>query len=453
MPGPRDFSFSPLGGAATTPLADGEPSTRDEAARLLHRVPGWHVQHYRLFALLYPLLVICCSNESSPPSGPAATSDRSPSAAGAALPEHAAIQRAYTAPPRSSSLNWPVKTFPQGNWIVRAPGELGMSTSGLAAVAAFLGGEGFVARRGYQVYTWGSTSQVTDIASSVKSIIGFLTVKAVQTGKLSSLDSKVNVLEPRLNSINPNLDYKDRNITWKHLANMMSGYGITKKPGAYYDYSDYNVALWFDALLKAYRVSPSEVNSKLFRPHIAGPLRMQDNPDMQSCKAGNVGRACMSVRDFARWAHLMLNRGDWNGTRLISSTNAALLVNPTSTQKVLKSSTPVAFGSTCTAAAMIAGQRDFGGGRCQQDRNYGGAYHHGFWLNKKSDGSLRFSNAPANLFHTSGHRCSKRSIFVWPDLNLVIAFNNSRMDGFADCESARSQLIDKVNAAVRYDDP
>jgi hypothetical protein len=128
-------------------------------------------------------------------------------------------------------------------------------------------------------------------------------------------------------------------------------------------------------------------------------------------------------------------------------------VNPSSTQKVLKSSTPVAFGSTYTAAAMIAGQRDFGGGRCQQDRNYGGAYHHGFWLNKKSDGSLRFSNARANLFHTSGHRCSKRSIFVWPDLNLVIAFNNSRMDGFADSESARSQLIDKVNAAVLYDDP
>jgi CubicO group peptidase (beta-lactamase class C family) len=353
----------------------------------------------------------------------------------------------------NSSLNWPSKTFPQANWVAKPPGQLGMSSSGLAAVATFLGGEGFVARRGYQVYTWGSVSRVTDIASSVKSMIGFLTVKAVQTGRLSSLDAKVSILEPRLNDINANLAYKDKNITWKHLANMMSGYGITKNPGTHYDYNDYNAALWFDTLLKAYRVSLSEVNSRLFRPQIASPLGMQDNPNMQTCRAGNVGRLCMSVRDFARWAHLMLNRGNWNGAQLIGSANAALLVSPTSTQKVLKSSTPVAYRSTCTAAEMVAGQRDFGGGRCQHDRNYGGAYHYGFWLNKKSDGALRFSNAPANLFHTSGHQCSKRSIFVWPDLNLVIAYNNSRMDTFTDCESARKQLIDKVNAAVLYDDP
>jgi CubicO group peptidase (beta-lactamase class C family) len=408
-------------------------------------------QPCRLLPLL--LLVVCCSDESLSPSGRQAASGPPLEPDEAALPEFAFMQQAYTAPPLNSRLNWPSKTFPEANWGAKTPAELGMSSKGLAAVASFLGGEGFVARRGYQVYTWGSVGRVTDIASSVKSMIGFLTVKAVQTGKLRSLDAKVGVLEPRLNDINANLAYKDRNITWKHLANMMSGYGITKNPGTHYDYNDYSVALWFDTLLKAYRVSRSEVNSRLFRPQIARPLGMQDRPDMQTCRAGNVGRLCMSVRDFARWAHLILNRGNWNGIQLISSMNAALLVSPTSTQKVLKSNTPVAYRSTCTAAEMIAGQRDFGGGRCQHDRNYGGAYHYGFWLNKKSDGSLRFSNAAANLFHTSGHRCSKRAIFVWPDLNLVIAYNNSRMDTFADCESARSQLIDKVNAAVLYDDP
>jgi CubicO group peptidase (beta-lactamase class C family) len=392
-------------------------------------------QPCRLLALLTPLLVTCSSGESPPQDGARAA------------------QQEYAGPPKSPNLEWPAKTFPDGDWIAKPAAELGMSSKDLAAVANFLGGEGFVARRGYQVYTWGSSSRVTDIASSVKSMIGFLTVQAVEAGKLSSLDATVNAVESRLNNLNPSLGYKDRHITWKHLANMMSGYGITQSPGTYYDYSDYNVALWFDALLQAYGVSPSEVNSKLFGPRIAGPLGMQDGPDMQTCKAGNIGRACMSVRDFARWGHLMLNGGNWNGDQLISSTNAALLVNPTPAQKVLKPDTPVAHGSTCTAADLIAGQRDFGGGRCLHDRVYGGAYHYGFWLNTGSDGSLRFSNAPANLFHTSGHRCSKRAIFVWPDLSLVIAFNNSRMDTFTDCESARRQLIEKVNAAVLHDDP
>jgi hypothetical protein len=55
--------------------------------------------------------------------------------------------------------------------------------------------------------------------------------KALEDGRIPSLDQNVNLWEPRLNDINADLGHKDRNVTWRHLANQTSYYGVRDNPG------------------------------------------------------------------------------------------------------------------------------------------------------------------------------------------------------------------------------
>jgi hypothetical protein len=48
---------------------------------------------------------------------------------------------------------------------------------------------------------------------------------------------------------------------------MISGYGVEEAPGAAFDYSDWNIKLWFDTLVtQVYDTTLASVNTDVFRP-------------------------------------------------------------------------------------------------------------------------------------------------------------------------------------------
>src|SRR3972149_7990230 len=85
--------------------------------------------------------------------------------------------------------------------------------------------------------------------------------------------------EPRLGELNPQLDRKDRLIAWRHLATQTACYGVTEKPGEAFDYSDPQMALFWDLLvLRVYGATYGSADQMVLRPLLAEPLECQDRP-------------------------------------------------------------------------------------------------------------------------------------------------------------------------------
>lgn len=144
----------------------------------------------------------------------------------------------------------PQERWPGKEWPTASPVDVGLDAAALAAFSAFVGGRGCVIRHGSLVYSWGNASARGDVASAVKPIYNHLLHHAVSSGLLPSLDQKVVEWEPRLKALNPTLGYKDRNITWRHMANQISGYEVANDPGTAFDYNDWQMALFIDTLVQ-----------------------------------------------------------------------------------------------------------------------------------------------------------------------------------------------------------
>ncbi|MHC4087473.1 MAG: serine hydrolase domain-containing protein, partial [Planctomycetota bacterium] len=224
--------------------------------------------------------------------------------------------------------------YPQKQWEVKKPDEVGLDEHKLKAISDYGGGYGCVVRNGYMIYTWGDASRRKDVASAVKPLYTHFLLKAVDEGKLKSFEESVAEFEPRLNSLNKSLDFKDRKITWRHLCNQISCYGVQEPSGQAFDYSDYNMALFFDALfLKVYGATWKTVDTDVLHHQLTDVLQCQDNPTFMAFGTGNrPGRLAISPRDFARFGLLYLRKGEWKGKQLISAEHASMAVtNPVST--------------------------------------------------------------------------------------------------------------------------
>jgi CubicO group peptidase (beta-lactamase class C family) len=212
------------------------------------------------------------------------------------------------------------RVFPGQEWATRTPAEVGLDADRLKTFSDYVGGRGCVVRYGCLVYTWGDVSQRADVASAAKPVYAHFLFQAVEKGQIAGLEEKVLPWEPRLNDLNPSLGYKDRDITWRHLANQISCYGVVEKPGTAYCYNDWQMALFWDTLfLKVYGATCENVDEKVLHPLLTDPLQCQDHPTFMAFGSGDrAGRLAISVRDFARFGLLYLRRGNWNGQQLLS---------------------------------------------------------------------------------------------------------------------------------------
>lgn len=193
--------------------------------------------------------------------------------------------------------------FPGAHWETREPAELGLDPAALDALAAELGGRGCVIKDGYVVKSWGDQAKKSDWYSSVKPVFSTLLFFAIEEGKVAGVDAPVA-------AFGWDLGPKDSAITFRHLADMTSGYARPEPPGAAFSYNDYAIQLYqltlFDRVFKA---DPAAVVAD---PARLGPLGFEDGLDFSRKR-----RLKASVRDFARIAWFWAQRGRWGDRQLL----------------------------------------------------------------------------------------------------------------------------------------
>ena len=275
-----------------------------------------------------------------------------------------------------------------------SPAEAGFDEEALDAFVEFAGGHGCVVRCGYLVRAWGNQTERADVASAVKPVYTHLLLRSLETGRIGHLDDRVAEIRPELNDLNPDLGHPDREITWRHLANQTSGYGVEDRPGEAFDYNDLQMALLADLLiLDVYRSSLEAVDENVLTPFFSEPMGCQDDPTMYHTRS-LPGRLRISVRDFARFGHLYLSRGRWKGRQVLSEEAVRL-----ATTSPLPPSVPTTAG---VPAEMLPGQRSVG--THPHDARHLNSYSYCWWLNGVMDDGRRvLKHAPVDTYGAFGH--------------------------------------------------
>lgn len=194
----------------------------------------------------------------------------------------------------------------------------------------------------YETYRGGWNDTLTsNLFSATKSIVGMLVGIAMDEGKIGSVDDKVMKYIPEYNR------GRQKDITIRNLLTMSSGmdwdeayaslfsvtthgyYGndlyklimgldIVDTPGVQYSYRSGETQLLSFVLEAATGETISKyAEKKLWRPMMAG----QDAFWLLDKKDGDEKSFCCfhtTARDAARFGHLMLNMGNWNGRQLVS---------------------------------------------------------------------------------------------------------------------------------------
>ena len=334
-----------------------------------------------------------------------------------------ALATAAAAKPPSAPASGPAHVYPGAAWEEKAPGECGMDPAALARMAEYLGGRGCVARGGYLVYAWGEQSRRTDVASACKPVIAHFVFQAIQDGRLSGLDERAAKWQPALTSINPELGYKDREIRFGHLVTQTSCYGVSERPGAAFDYNDWQMALLWDTLfLKVYAARYDTVDREVLRPLLTDALQCQDHPTFMAFgPSERPGRLAISVRDFARFGLLYLHQGRWRDRQLISPARAlAAVTSP------LPNSIP---RTTARKAEMCPGARTLGSQKVPDDQtDHAGSYSYLWWTNGiDRHGRRRWPHAPLGTFGAFGHQNGQRAVVVIPSQDLVVSWNETSL--------------------------
>ncbi len=334
---------------------------------------------------------------------------------------------------------WPGQSeivYPKEEWVSKSPEAVGLDAKKLNELSRYAGGSGCVVRYGYMVYEWGDASRRKDVASAVKPIYTHFLIKAIEDGKIGGFDEPVVRFEPRLKSLNKKLGCKDGEITWRHLCNQISCYGVKERAGTAFDYSDYNMALFFDTLfLKVYGTMWEKVDSEVLHPMLTDVLQCRDEPTLMAFGTGDrPGRLAISPRDFARFGLLYLRRGKWMGRQVISKKYAIAAV-----RTPLPLSIPRTRGER---AEMIEGQRSIGGPSNQCDHN--GDYSNAWWVNGIGrDGKRNWPDVPSDTFGCFGHG-DIRAMVVMPGPDLIVSWNDTRVEGNEKVNYALRLLKDAV---------
>ncbi len=324
------------------------------------------------------------------------------------------------------------RTFPGATWQKCAPEDVGLSRAKLDALRDLVGGRGCVVRRGLLAYAWGEVGKSGDIASAFKPILSLLLLLAIQEGQLKGVDDLVANFEPRLKDLNQG---KDASITWRHLASQTSGYGLAEAPGRAYSYNDYALALYYDTLTQKVFKQPG---SEVLRTRLGDVLGFEDRYTFEAFgPKDRPGRLALSVRDLARVGLLCLRGGRWRDKQVIRPELLRLALS-----SPIPADTPLTSGK---GSAMLPGQRTIGGSKNITPVGPG-YYSFNWWLNR-TDGKGRrlFPEAPADTYVASGHG-GKRMLWVIPSLDLVVCWNDSRID---DHDRSPGNPKSKCNQAAR----
>ncbi|MBM4038230.1 MAG: hypothetical protein FJ290_06910 [Planctomycetes bacterium] len=325
--------------------------------------------------------------------------------------------------------------YPAATWEEKPPAGVGMDAAKLDAFAKAVGGRGCVTRHGYMVYAWGDATKRGDVASACKPWFSHFLFKAVEDGKIKSLDDKVRFLEPRLAQLNEHLKFKDSLIAWRHLANQTSCYGAMEEPGTAFCYNDWQIALFWDLLfLKVYGATYDTVDEKVLRPLLTEPMQCEDQPTFMAFGAKDrPGRLAVSPRDFCRFGLLYLRKGKWGDKQLLGEKLAAMAVS-----SPLPSDFPRAKSR---AAQMLPDQRTLGSAQVPDNQcDHLGSYSWLWWTNGLDRAGLRhWRDAPPDAYGAFGHG-GPRAMVVIPSLDIVLSWNDANVKS-RDAENESLRLL------------
>jgi hypothetical protein len=314
--------------------------------------------------------------------------------------------------------------YPGKEWSSKPPEEVGLDPARLKQLEGFLGGRGMVTRSGFKVYSWGDVEKRGDIASAAKPLYSHLLFRALETGRLKSIDAPLAEFEPRLQSINAALGRKDARITFRHAATQTSCYGVSEAPGEAFNYNDWQMALFWDSLVEGvWRVQSRNVDRRLLNPILTDPIGCQDAPTMLAFgPRDRPGRTAISPRDFCRIGLLYLREGRWNDRRLLSRAHVRQL-----TRSALPPSLPQSAG---VVAEMLPGQRSIGSTRIPDNQTpHLGCYSWLWWVNNiRSSGTRLWPSAPPDTYCALGHGNGMRGLAVIPSWDIVMSWNDTTLD-------------------------
>lgn len=219
----------------------------------------------------------------------------------------------------------------------------------------------------YETYRGGWDSTLTsNLFSATKSIVGLLVGVAIDEGKIGSVDDKVVKYIPEYNRT------RQKDITIRNLLTMSAGmdwdedyaslfsvtthsyYGndlyrlimsldIADTPGVRYSYRSGETQLLSFVLEAATGETISRyAEKKLWQPMMAG----QDAFWLLDKKDGDEKSFCCfhtTARDAARFGRLMLNKGNWNGTQLVSKEYMEEVMTPASYLKDQWGENPLSY--------------------------------------------------------------------------------------------------------------
>ncbi len=333
--------------------------------------------------------------------------------------------------------------YPGKEWAIKTPEQVGLNVEKLKELSDYAGGFGCVVRHGYMVYTWGDAGRRNDVASAAKPLYAHFLFKAVEDGKIFNFNERINKWDLRLNRINKNLGYKDCGITWRHFANQISCYGLAEAPGTAFDYNDWQMALFFDTLFqKVYGAKFATVDEEVLHPMLTDKLQCQDNPTFMAFGTGDrPARLAISPRDFARFGLLYLRKGKWKDEQLISREYATMAVtNP------LPNSIP-RVGNV--AAEMIPDQRSIGSKQIPDNQcDHIGSYSWLWWINGVDrEGVRHWPDVPVDTYGCFGHG-GIRAMVVLPDLDLIISWNDTKIEGREKENHTLKLLADSVTSTT-----
>ncbi len=328
-------------------------------------------------------------------------------------------------------------TWPASSWSRITPTQAGLEELRLEQFSRFVGGRGVVVRRGYWVYSWGDVARRGDVASACKPVFTHFLFRALAERQIGSLDDPVVRWEPRLKFLNPELGFKDRSITWRHLATQTSCYGLIEAPGTAFAYNDWQIALLADLLFNGVYTTPwSEVDSRVLGPLLMDRIGCEDSPSFVLQAGGRQpGRLSISPRDFARFGLLYLRNGRWKQEEILPADWVHR-----GTHTPLSVTLPRAGTQS---APLLPGQRTLGSQKIPDNQTeHFGSYSFLWWINGvESSGKRHWPDAPQDTYAALGHG-GKRALWIIPSLDLVVSWNDSIVESPAQENEALRRLID-----------
>ena len=339
-----------------------------------------------------------------------------------------AVAGARQSPAQTNPL---VNAFPQDSWREQPPTQMGLDAAKLDDLANQLGGRGCVIKSGYVVKSWGDQTQVADWLSSAKPVLSTMLFFAVEEGLVKSVDQPIR-------DFGWELKEKDRDISFRHLGSMSSGYARPESAGEAWAYNDFAIQLYQKTLFD--RVFKEDAKLAAEKPTRLGVLGFQDG-----LKFSNKRRLSASVRDFAKIVWFWRNKGAWDGRQILPAKYFNDYMIPQASRNL-----PATQTAETNDYLKIA---SYGGGSEHFTKCGPGVYGFNWWFNapgRQHQNNLTWPDAPSDTVMSCGAGGNNSAFIPSLDVALVCAAGDWNDLRGGDPQSKINKAVGLLAQAAGY---